>query len=543
MIPLDILRIYICCRVYFMKASERTIRSSLWSFLIIVLVFAGCASISGKEGSESAAQEGAQVTLYLNGPERTSENISFELAAVNITSDKGVSFDILGNPLDIKSLNVTGRQLRLGERFIPEGRYKKITIMVKKASVRRNDRAADLAMPTEGIELSIDMNLQKNMNTSLFLSWNPDASVSDGYLFKPLFIVKKEAPELRTLLVYVTNEGSNNVSVINRQTGEVVGTILAGKRPRGITVNQRKERLKVYVANSLSNSISVIDPNTNTVENEVGIRFGRQPEDVAVARISSQDDLIFVVNYGSDNVSLINAATLREFDRVDVGNGPVAVAVDPPVEILAEARSLSQPDINTLRAYREKFLNVYVANKNSKSVSILKINRAAMRCEEVTNIEVGWNPVALYVDYERGRVYVANYNFNDLSVINIPELIRGNSAKAVSAIKDVGPSGTGVFSDPTFDRLYLLKDMPGEIVIMRLLEGLMSAAQSTLPSVMGIVPAGNSPRAFMLDPEGRKIYVVIRGEDSVMVFDKTTKKKERVIPVGKRPYGLTMFSR
>ena len=510
---------------------------------MIVLVFAGCASTSGKEGIDSAEQEGAQITLYLNGPERTSENISFELSAVNITSDKGVSFDILSNPLDINSLDVTGRQLRLGERFIPEGRYKKIRIAVKKASVRRNDRAADLAMPTEGIELPVDMNLQKKMNTSLFLSWNPDASVSDGYLFKPLFIIKKEAPELRTLLVYVTNEGSNNVSVINRQTDEVVGTILAGKRPRGITVNPRKERLKVYVANSFSNTISVIDPNTNTVENEVEVRFGRQPEDIAVARISSQDDLIFVANYGSDNVSLINAMTLREFDRVDVGNGPVAVAVDPPVEILAEARSLSQPDLNTLRAYREKYLNVYVANKNSKSVSVLKINRAAMRCEEVTNIEVGWNPAALYVDYARGRVYVANYNFNDLSVINIPELVRGNTARAVFAIKDVGHTGTGVFSDPTFDRLYLLKDMPGEIVIMRLLEGLMPAAQSTMPSVMGIIPVGNSPRAFMLDPEGRKIYVVIRGEDSVMVFDKTTKKKERVIPVGKRPYGLTTFSR
>jgi YVTN family beta-propeller protein len=523
------------------KAKERR----LFSRCILVLLcigIAGCASLP-EGGSAPAGHYAAQVTFFLNGPERATENITFELSAVNIIAENGSSHEIMGSPVMINSLDITGRQILLGERFIPEGRYRKIQLVVRKPVIQRKDRVSDLAMPPEGIELPIDINIQPRRSSSLFLGWEPDASISEGYLFKPVLIVKQEIPELRTLLVYVTNEGSENVMVINRQLGEVVGTVLVGKSPRGVAVNPRRERLKVYVVNSGSNSISVIDPGTNTVESEIPVRFGKEPEAIAVARVSLEKDLIFVANYGSNNVSIIDGSTLQEIDKVDVGSGPVAIAADPPFESLSGTRFLSNSEVNTLKNYRERFLNVYVANKNSKSVSVLKVNVQTSRCEEVIPVEVEWNPIGLSVDYLRGKVYVANHGFDDLSVINIVELARGNAARAVSAMKNVGPLTIGVFSDPDFDRIYLLKDVPGEIVIMRLLEGLTRTAQSVMPSVMGVIPVGISPRAFLLDPEGRKIYVVNRGENSVTVIDKTRKLSERVIPVGKKPYGLAMFSR
>jgi len=103
--------------------------------------------------------------------------------------------------------------------------------------------------------------------------------VVDGYLFNPLFAVKGQTPELSTLLIYVTNEDSNNVSVINRQSGEVVATIMVGRKPKGIALGSRKDKLKLYVANSGSNSISVIDPATNKMDIEIPIRFGLGPEE------------------------------------------------------------------------------------------------------------------------------------------------------------------------------------------------------------------------------------------------------------------------
>jgi YVTN family beta-propeller protein len=45
-----------------------------------------------------------------------------------------------------------------------------------------------------------------------------------------------------------------------------------------------------------------------------------------------------------------------------------------------------------------------------------------------------------------------------------------------------------------------------------------------------------------MDPEGRKIYVVNRGSDTVSEIDKTSRREERTFPVGKKPYGIAMFS-
>ena len=61
---------------------------------------------------------------------------------------------------------------------------------------------------------------------------------------------------------YITNSGSNTVSVINTATSSLVGSPIAvGKLPYGLAVNPSGRR--VYVGNHLSNTVSVIDTTTN----------------------------------------------------------------------------------------------------------------------------------------------------------------------------------------------------------------------------------------------------------------------------------------
>ena len=482
-----------------------------------------------------------QIVLFFSMHNKASSDVAFELLAVNIISKDGTVREILDTPVSISSVTAAGRQILLGERSLPEGKYEKLQIIVKEASIRRDDRIARLALPADATEIAIEVSVKAGQSASLFLDWNADASIVDGYLFNPVFTVKGQVPELGTLLVYVTNENSNNVSVINRQTGEVVATVMVGSMPKGIAAGKRREHLKVYVANSGNDSISVIDPTINKVENEIPIRFGSQPEGIAVARISPDKELIFVTNYQTNSVSVVDGTTYQELEKIDVGNGPVAVALDPPVEGLIGAKFLSIEDANILRNYRESFFNVYIANMNSNSISVIRFNTLKNRSEEVVNIAVEWRPEALAVDYQRGRVYVANYGSDKLSVVNIMQIIKGNSAGAVSDITDAGAYITDVIADPTLDRIYLLKERPGEITIIRpSVEG-ARAFKSAITPILGTIAVGISPRSFILDPEGRKFYVVNRGSDNVTVIDKTTRREERIIPVGKSPYGITMF--
>jgi YVTN family beta-propeller protein len=511
---------------------------ALWAIPLALLLL-GCAAMEERREVPEADQ--GQFTLYMNGPDKASLDITFLLEGMNIESEDGIYREVVHGPMKISSLAMAGRQKRLGEVYLPEGKYRSMQVIVKEASVKREGKEADLALPPEGIEVPVNVQIERGQNATLFLTWEPDASIAEEYLFSPAFTVKGESPELVDLLLFVSNENSDNVSVINRQSDEVVATVKAGRGPRGIATSLSSDSQKVYVANSGSGSISVIDPSTNRAESEIPVRFGREPEGIAVAKLEDERELIFVANYGSDNVSVVDAATYEEIEDARVGRGPIAVAVDPPVEEIVKSPFLRFEDINLLRSYRESFFNVYVANFLSKDVSVLRVNNRSGKIEEAFTLDVEWGPVALTVDPDRARVYVANYNSDKLSVIDLVGIARNDFSGAVSAINDTGTSVVGVIADPSLERLYLLKEVEGEIMLIRPSSELTEPGRLATTPIMGTVPVGNSPRSFMLDPEERKIYVVDRGSDSVTVIDKTTRRREKVVPVGKKPYGIAMF--
>ncbi len=508
----------------------------------ILLTISGCITFVEESDKPYDPYKG-QISLFLNGPEKTSRDITFELLAVNILAEDGKYKEIMRIPRSINSLNIRGTQVPLGETTLPEGKYEKLQFILKEASFKRKGRASTLALPPEGIEVDININLQRHRNISLFIDWNADASIVNEYQFNPVFSVKRQGPELRSLLIYVTNEGSDNVSVINRQSGEIVATIMVGKEPRGIAAGINKDRLKIYVANYGSNTISVIDPTNNKVETEIPIRLGWGPESIAVVSLSSESDeeFLFVANYRSNTVSLVDTASFEEVERINVGSGPIAVAADPPADNLFDSNFLSPEDVDILMNYREKFHNVYVANKNSNDVSVLRMNIITNRVEEVINVKAEWSPIALDVDYQKGKVYVANYNSDKLSVIDILQIIKGNTAGAVTSINDLGDSTIGVISDPVFDRIYLLKERSREILVIKPSTDSYSPQKPVITPIMGRIAVGSSPRSIILDPEIMKIYVVNSGSNNISVIDKITGKEEQIIPVSKKPYGAVMF--
>ena len=62
---------------------------------------------------------------------------------------------------------------------------------------------------------------------------------------------------------YITNTGSNNVSIIDTATNTVIATVPVSNSPMGVAVTP--DGTKVYVTNSDSNDVSVINTTTNTV--------------------------------------------------------------------------------------------------------------------------------------------------------------------------------------------------------------------------------------------------------------------------------------
>jgi YVTN family beta-propeller protein len=66
--------------------------------------------------------------------------------------------------------------------------------------------------------------------------------------------------------MYVTNQGSNSISVIDGRTNTVIGSpIPVGTSPSGIAFNPNNGNIYVTNTNIGSNTVSIIDGKTNTV--------------------------------------------------------------------------------------------------------------------------------------------------------------------------------------------------------------------------------------------------------------------------------------
>src|ERR1700694_1591782 len=98
---------------------------------------------------------------------------------------------------------------------------------------------------------------------------------------------------------YVTNGGSDTVTVIDLRVLRVAGTVHVGKNPTGIAANPKKN--EIYVANTDSNNISIIDAETNKVVSTIGVH--RAPFFVDV---SADGKRAYVANSGSANFSVID---------------------------------------------------------------------------------------------------------------------------------------------------------------------------------------------------------------------------------------------
>ncbi len=175
--------------------------------------------------------------------------------------------------------------------------------------------------------------------------------------------------------IYVTNDGSNNVSVINGTV--VVATIPVGNGPDGAAYNSGNGY--IYVTNEISHNVSVI----NGTALIATIPVGKYPRGVTY---NSGNGYVYVTNDGSNDVSVIDGTTVVA--TIPVGNGPWAAGY------------------NSRNGY------VYVANLGSNNVSV--INGTTV----VATIPAGTTPAGVAYNTGNGYVYLTNAGENFVSVID-----------------------------------------------------------------------------------------------------------------------------
>jgi YVTN family beta-propeller protein len=184
--------------------------------------------------------------------------------------------------------------------------------------------------------------------------------------------------------VYVANNGSNTVSVIDTTSNTVIQTITNTLSANGIAYDSTNNI--IWVTNQSTNQVTPILANTDatsfTVESPISV--GSEPWGVAYEPVHNY---VYVVNNGSDSVSVINAGSRTLVATLSGGNfgGPYHIAANP----------------NTGKAYVANFISNTITILNGTSVSkVIDLNPGLPSTQ----------PYGVAVDETRDIVYVTTVN-------------------------------------------------------------------------------------------------------------------------------------
>ncbi|HJT89355.1 MAG TPA: beta-propeller fold lactonase family protein [Bryobacteraceae bacterium] len=332
--------------------------------------------------------------------------------------------------------------------------------------------------------------------------------------------------------VYVVCEGTGELAVVDAARLAVAARVRVGRVPRGIALSPDGRR--IYVTNSWSDNVTEIAADSLTATRTLPAGF-----EPTGAVVDPSGQTLYVANRISDDISVIDLATGREGKRLVAGRGASYLAVSGSRIYAAHI----YPNPGKFRTSPESEITQIDAGR--------QIVEARLRLHNVAGIF----RIACARD---GGVCVAP-QLRPKNLIPLAHVAHGWAFGDSLAVfgEDVGgvvqlpldeleryfsrPFGVAMASDKS--RLYLTASGSDEVAIVDL-RRLMAAARSpehgALVNDLSVsgryflsrIPAGRDPRGIALSPDGAKLYIANRLDDSISVLDTAAGKIVATVGLG-----------
>jgi YVTN family beta-propeller protein len=150
-----------------------------------------------------------------------------------------------------------------------------------------------------------------------------------------------------TPIAYITNQGSDTVSIVNLKEKKVIQEISVGKGPVGIAISLKKSY--AFITNSNDASVNVLDLQHNRIIKT--IKIGGTP--VGITK-STNEDFIYVSDWFNSEILIIETKSLTIIKKIAVGKSPSGVVCDADGKYLF----ISNRDENTVEIYNQFDLNL-----------------------------------------------------------------------------------------------------------------------------------------------------------------------------------------
>jgi YVTN family beta-propeller protein len=324
----------------------------------------------------------------------------------------------------------------------------------------------------------------------------------------------EQAEQPAALRVYVSNERSNDISVIDGVTNVVVATIPVGKRPRGIHLSRDGRRLFVALSGSPIGGPNVRDEDLppadkkadgiGVVEVATGkfvgkINSGSDPEQFSLSR---DDKLIYVSNEDEGRASVVDVAAQKVIKQLKVGYEPEGVTTIPDGRL------------------------VYVTSESANKVHVI----ATDANEIVGEFATSQRPRAVAFTPDGRKAYVTCESGGAIDVVDVA------STKVVKHVKPAGENvrPMGVVVAPDGRRVYVGTGRGKTVVVI----------DTTSDEVVNTVPdVGERVWGVDLTPDGKTLYTANGPSNDVSVIDTGTLKVVTKIKAGQSPWGVVVGKR
>jgi YVTN family beta-propeller protein len=298
----------------------------------------------------------------------------------------------------------------------------------------------------------------------------------------------KEAEEPAHSRVYVANESSNSVSVIDGDSFQVVGTVDARNHATHDLAVSRDGRW-LFATNLASGRLSAI--NTKAMETVASIATGDRAH---VVTLTNDNRQAWVANIGENTISVVDTTTFRILGTIAVGKGPTGLTFSRDGRF------------------------AYVSNQGDKTVEV--IDTASQRVLKA--IPVGTNPHFLVLGPD-GRIWGTNTGGTDIYVID-------PATQDKIASINVGPAPQQIafgFKGLQGPNAYVTVAGLNRVVVL-------SADPSNL-RILEQIDVGQRPNGISGNREGTRLFVVHEVSNDLKVIDTGSSAVLATVPVGRKP--------
>jgi len=292
---------------------------------------------------------------------------------------------------------------------------------------------------------------------------------------------------------------------------------------------------RVFVSNYRSDTVSVVDV---ALAREIAtLPVGQAPMGLALR--AGDAPLLAVANSTASHVTLIDPLALEVRGAVPVGKGPEFVAFSPDGATLYATshydRTLTIVDVAQRRAVGDPIAfdrrpgEVVVAPDGGRVYVLLRDpNGAVVAIDAATRqvvgtVPVGKSPTGIGVSADGRRVFAASFDDSTISVVDTATL-------AVVATLDA-PTGLGLLVHPRKPLLYSLASFEDTVAVVDVEAGKAVAS----------IDVGQWPTYGAISADGRLLFVPNEDSDSLAQIDTQTNAVVLRIAVGDEPAHAVIF--